>query len=278
MSTVCLFRLILSAAIFQFSACSFKETFLSFSFCLFYFIVFISSVNVSQYAFESLTQIIHRVSELPEAVQDKHGRNSLLSSYVAYMFNMPGSCTPFASPNTSRKLFSRSFCYYLQRNLRTMKYFYAGPLVLMFLSGSFVLISGYWPICLDSGLFVLMSACRALEEGEFQFWQTYLPTYINKESPTHGSICLVSGTCGKIHDNGCISMYVHFWITDHLDTFFVCVVHRMFQNSHSGGWYRWCYCNIYPGGTSTWRQWFHYVFFKSSFDKRKTFAPIKIEQ
>ncbi|XP_057299405.1 dedicator of cytokinesis protein 7-like isoform X1 [Hydractinia symbiolongicarpus] len=61
-------------------------------------------VNISQHAFESLTHIVHRVHELHESNQDKHGRNNLLSSYVSYMFNTPGSGTPIPSPNASPTL------------------------------------------------------------------------------------------------------------------------------------------------------------------------------
>uniref|UniRef100_A0A7M5X2J4 Dedicator of cytokinesis protein 7 n=2 Tax=Clytia hemisphaerica TaxID=252671 RepID=A0A7M5X2J4_9CNID len=61
-------------------------------------------VNVSQFAFDALTLIVHRVHELPSAEQDKHGHNNLLASYVSYFFNTPGSGTPIASPKDSPTL------------------------------------------------------------------------------------------------------------------------------------------------------------------------------
>ena len=69
--------------------------------CYLCHIVLFLLVNISQNAFETLAHIIHRVQELQEPNQEKHGRNSLLSSYVSYIFNTPGSRTPVPSPNAT---------------------------------------------------------------------------------------------------------------------------------------------------------------------------------
>ena len=66
------------------------------------------TANVSQFAFDALTLIVHRVHELPSAEQDKHGHNNLLASYVSYFFNTPGSGTPIASPKDSPSKYSFS--------------------------------------------------------------------------------------------------------------------------------------------------------------------------
>eukprot|EP00794_Sanderia_malayensis_P007878 gene7878-8729_t len=58
-------------------------------------------VNIGQAAFEALNQIVHRVQMLLEYSQDKHGRNSLLSSYVAFALNAQSVSSPPVSPPTS---------------------------------------------------------------------------------------------------------------------------------------------------------------------------------
>lgn len=81
--------------------------------------------NVSQFAFDTLAVIIHRVHELPSAEQDKHGHNNLLASYVSYIFNTPGSGTPLASPKGSpttlpkhqSDVFDQSLLHQQQRKL-----------------------------------------------------------------------------------------------------------------------------------------------------------------
>ena len=63
------------------------------------------SVNIGQCAFEALAQIVHKIHSLGDMNHDKHGRSSLLSSYVSYAFNTPGSGTPVPSPNDSPSKF-----------------------------------------------------------------------------------------------------------------------------------------------------------------------------
>ncbi|XP_065674534.1 dedicator of cytokinesis protein 7 isoform X2 [Hydra vulgaris] len=60
-----------------------------------------TAVNVSQCAFEALTEVVYRVHELPNCSQNKHGHSNLLSSYVTYIFNLAGSCTPTVTPTSS---------------------------------------------------------------------------------------------------------------------------------------------------------------------------------
>ena len=75
------------------------------------------SVNIGQCAFEALAQIVHKIHSLGDMNHDKHGRSSLLSSYVSYAFNTPGSGTPVPSPNDSpsKYLIRRNF---VGRNFR----------------------------------------------------------------------------------------------------------------------------------------------------------------
>ncbi|XP_073227641.1 dedicator of cytokinesis protein 7-like isoform X3 [Porites lutea] len=56
-------------------------------------------VNIGQAAFKSLTQIVHRLYQMPENSQDEHGRNHLLASYITYVFSAPFSHSPSASPD-----------------------------------------------------------------------------------------------------------------------------------------------------------------------------------
>ncbi|XP_027052730.1 dedicator of cytokinesis protein 7-like, partial [Pocillopora damicornis] len=56
-------------------------------------------VNIGQSAFESLTQIVHRLHVLLENSQDEHGRNQLLASYITYVFSAPYNHSPPSSPD-----------------------------------------------------------------------------------------------------------------------------------------------------------------------------------
>ena len=56
------------------------------------------TVNIGQAAFESLTQIVHRLHQMLENSQDEHGRNQLLASYITYVFAAPYNHSPTASP------------------------------------------------------------------------------------------------------------------------------------------------------------------------------------
>lgn len=54
-------------------------------------------VNIGQSAFQSLARIVHELHELLQESVDNHGRNTLLSSFITYVFNAPFTI----SPNTS---------------------------------------------------------------------------------------------------------------------------------------------------------------------------------
>jgi len=58
-------------------------------------------INIGQAAFEALNQVVHRVQVLSENSQDKHGKNSLLSSYASFAFNMHLVSSPPVSPPAS---------------------------------------------------------------------------------------------------------------------------------------------------------------------------------
>ena len=61
--------------------------------------MFLTTVNIGQAAFESLTRIVHRLHQLLENSQDEHGRNQLLASYITYVFSAPYNHSPAASPD-----------------------------------------------------------------------------------------------------------------------------------------------------------------------------------
>ena len=77
-----------------------------------WWIIFFPLVNIGQSAFESLTQIVHRLHVLLENSQDEHGRNQLLASYITYVFSAPYNHSPPSSPDhyTGWLLY---FIYYL---------------------------------------------------------------------------------------------------------------------------------------------------------------------
>ncbi|MGH0129684.1 UNVERIFIED_CONTAM: hypothetical protein FKN15_050581 [Acipenser sinensis] len=57
-----------------------------------------SPVNLGQAAFEVMASVVNRLHKYVDSSQDQHGRNSLLSSYIYYVFRLPNTDPSSASP------------------------------------------------------------------------------------------------------------------------------------------------------------------------------------
>ncbi|XP_078387616.1 dedicator of cytokinesis protein 7 isoform X1 [Cetorhinus maximus] len=59
-------------------------------------------VNLGRAAFEVMAQLINQIHKNLEGNQDQHGHNSLLVSYIHYMFHLPDNdnCPPFSGPSS----------------------------------------------------------------------------------------------------------------------------------------------------------------------------------
>uniref|UniRef100_A0A4W5PYW0 Dedicator of cytokinesis 7 n=1 Tax=Hucho hucho TaxID=62062 RepID=A0A4W5PYW0_9TELE len=57
-------------------------------------------VNLGQASFEVMASIVNRLHKYLDTSQDMHGRNSLLSSYIYYVFRLPNMDPNFPSPGT----------------------------------------------------------------------------------------------------------------------------------------------------------------------------------
>uniref|UniRef100_A0A4W3I955 Dedicator of cytokinesis 7 n=1 Tax=Callorhinchus milii TaxID=7868 RepID=A0A4W3I955_CALMI len=57
-------------------------------------------VNLGQVSFEAMTSIVNRLHRNLEGSQDQHGRNSLLASYIYYVFRLPSTSSNPSSPAT----------------------------------------------------------------------------------------------------------------------------------------------------------------------------------
>ncbi|XP_041134364.1 dedicator of cytokinesis protein 7 isoform X3 [Polyodon spathula] len=55
-------------------------------------------VNLGQAAFEVMASVVNRLHKYVDSSQDQHGRNSLLSSYIYYVFRLPNMDPSSASP------------------------------------------------------------------------------------------------------------------------------------------------------------------------------------
>uniref|UniRef100_A0A4W3IFN6 Dedicator of cytokinesis 7 n=1 Tax=Callorhinchus milii TaxID=7868 RepID=A0A4W3IFN6_CALMI len=55
-------------------------------------------VNLGQVSFEAMTSIVNRLHRNLEGSQDQHGRNSLLASYIYYVFRLPSTSSNPSSP------------------------------------------------------------------------------------------------------------------------------------------------------------------------------------
>uniref|UniRef100_A0A8C0JGZ0 Dedicator of cytokinesis protein 7 n=1 Tax=Chelonoidis abingdonii TaxID=106734 RepID=A0A8C0JGZ0_CHEAB len=58
-------------------------------------------VNLGQASFEAMASIINRLHKNLEGNQDQHGRNSLLTSYIYYVFRLPNTYPNSPSPGPS---------------------------------------------------------------------------------------------------------------------------------------------------------------------------------
>lgn len=56
------------------------------------------SVNLGQASFEVMASVVNRLHKYLDASQDMHGRNSLLSSYIHYVFRLPSTDPNSPSP------------------------------------------------------------------------------------------------------------------------------------------------------------------------------------
>lgn len=68
----------------------------SFLMILFYFLPV--AVNLGQASFEVMASIVNRLHKYLDTSQDMHGRNSLLSSYIHYVFRLPNMDPNSPSP------------------------------------------------------------------------------------------------------------------------------------------------------------------------------------
>lgn len=59
---------------------------------------FLLSVNLGQASFEAMASIINRLHKNLDGNQDQHGRNSLLASYIYYVFRLPNTYPNSPSP------------------------------------------------------------------------------------------------------------------------------------------------------------------------------------
>uniref|UniRef100_A0A2K6LS84 Dedicator of cytokinesis 7 n=1 Tax=Rhinopithecus bieti TaxID=61621 RepID=A0A2K6LS84_RHIBE len=75
-------------------------------------------VNLGQASFEAMASIINRLHKNLEGNHDQHGRNSLLASYIHYVFRLPNTYPNSSSPETS------SFLQTLTGRLPTKKLFH----------------------------------------------------------------------------------------------------------------------------------------------------------
>ncbi|KAJ6662599.1 hypothetical protein lerEdw1_011736 [Lerista edwardsae] len=55
-------------------------------------------VNLGQASFEAMASIVNRLHKNLEGNQDQHGRNSLLTSYIYYVFRLPNTSPNSPSP------------------------------------------------------------------------------------------------------------------------------------------------------------------------------------
>lgn len=62
---------------------------------------FLLSVNLGQASFEAMASIINRLHKNLDGNQDQHGRNSLLASYIYYVFRLPNTYPNSPSPGSS---------------------------------------------------------------------------------------------------------------------------------------------------------------------------------
>lgn len=56
------------------------------------------SVNLGQASFEVMASVVNRLHKYLDTSQDMHGRNSLLSSYIHYVFRLPSTDPNSPSP------------------------------------------------------------------------------------------------------------------------------------------------------------------------------------
>uniref|UniRef100_A0A6I8NM97 Dedicator of cytokinesis 7 n=1 Tax=Ornithorhynchus anatinus TaxID=9258 RepID=A0A6I8NM97_ORNAN len=57
-------------------------------------------VNLGQASFEAMASIVNRLHKSLDGSQDQHGRNSLLTSYIYYVFRLPNTYPSSTSPGT----------------------------------------------------------------------------------------------------------------------------------------------------------------------------------
>lgn len=68
-------------------------------------------VNLGQASFEVMASIVNRLHKYLDTSQDMHGRNSLLSSYIYYVFRLPNMDPNSPSPGTSALFFLFYLCF-----------------------------------------------------------------------------------------------------------------------------------------------------------------------
>lgn len=61
-------------------------------------------VNLGQASFEVMASVVNRLHKCLDTSQDMHGRNSLLSSYIHYVFRLPSTDPSSASPGKSQQI------------------------------------------------------------------------------------------------------------------------------------------------------------------------------
>ena len=135
------------------------------------------AVNLGQASFEVMASVVNRLHKYLDSSQDMHGRNSLLSSYITYVFRLPHTdpnspspgrlahypppTTPSPCSNTSHLFpFWCLLIWFLSAHL-SFPTALARPIALMFLSS-------YLFTCR-----VLFSVCRSV----FSF--LYFPTLLH---------------------------------------------------------------------------------------------------
>uniref|UniRef100_A0A8D2MTQ6 Dedicator of cytokinesis 7 n=1 Tax=Zonotrichia albicollis TaxID=44394 RepID=A0A8D2MTQ6_ZONAL len=74
-------------------------------------------VNLGQASFEAMASIINRLHKNLDGNQDQHGRNSLLASYIYYVFRLPNTYPNSPSPGSSSVFHFISSLYFCKRSL-----------------------------------------------------------------------------------------------------------------------------------------------------------------
>uniref|UniRef100_A0A8C4VB35 Dedicator of cytokinesis 7 n=1 Tax=Falco tinnunculus TaxID=100819 RepID=A0A8C4VB35_FALTI len=69
-------------------------------------------VNLGQASFEAMASIINRLHKNLDGNQDQHGRNSLLASYIYYVFRLPNTYPNSPSPGSGRTVVHRGSVHY----------------------------------------------------------------------------------------------------------------------------------------------------------------------